>query len=239
MRIAIDTLFEHPDRPTGAIDYLRNAARVFPRVGSEHDFYLLVSPRNIRYFREFERSNVHFVKCFCSNERMLFRILIQQMMIPVLMRRHKIDVLFAPGNVCPLWGDFCRVLQINTLHQYHTPEVVGRARTKYRKLSFEVSAKRADHIVANTERTKSEICKFMRVPEEKITVVGEALSDIYGPVSPDQAAIVRSKYGLEQDYILFVSVLYPYKNVETLIKCLAQIPGQKTAALKLAIVGRD
>jgi glycosyltransferase involved in cell wall biosynthesis len=79
----------------------------------------------------------------------------------------------------------------------------------------------------------------MRVPEEKITVVGEALYDIYGPVSPDQAAIVRSKYGLEQDYILFVSVLYPYKNVETLIKCLAQIPGQKTAALKLAIVGRD
>ncbi len=239
MRIAIDTLFEDPDCPTGSIDYLRNVARVFPRLGPQHDFYFLVSKRNLRHFREFEERNLRFLNCFHSNENVPLRILVQQSLLPALIKRHQINVLFAAGNVCPLWGDFCRVLKINTLHQYHTPALVGVARTKYRKLSFELSARRADHIVANTEGTKSEICKFMQVPEDKITVIGEAFYDLYRPVSATEAANVRSKYGLEQDYILFVSVLYPYKNVGTLIKSLGHIPQKETAALKLVIVGRD
>src|SRR6266571_260210 len=90
MRIAIDTLFEHPDHPTASIDYLRSVASAFPRIGPQHDYYLLVSDRNIRHFREFERPNLHFVQCFRSNENMPLRILIQQALIPARMKRHKI-----------------------------------------------------------------------------------------------------------------------------------------------------
>lgn len=239
MKIAIDTLFEDPDSPTGAIDYLRNVARVFPRVGPQHDFYLLASKKNLRHFREFEQPNLHVIKCVCSNENMPLRILVQQSQIPVLLKKNKINLLFAPGNVCPLWGKFCRVLKINTLHHYHMPEVVGRTRAAFREVFFKNSAKRADHILANTDKTKTDICNFIEIPEERITVIAEALYDIYGPLSSTQTLAIRSKYGLEQDYILFVSVLYPYKNVETLIKAFAHMVRQNGSQLKLAIVGRD
>lgn len=239
MRIAIDTLFEHPDRPTGAIDYLRNVAKVFPRMAPQHDFYLLVSDRNFRHFREFEVPNLHFVRSFCSNENLPLRILIQQSLIPVLMKSHKIDVLYAPGNVCPFWGSFCRVLKLNTLHHYHTPELLGYTRTRYRKFFFQESARRATHIVANTAMTKQDICKFMRIPEEKVTVVAEPLYDVYAPVPPDQARDTLSRYGLQRDYILFVSSLYPYKNVETLIQSFALLSKQRGMDLELIIVGRD
>jgi glycosyltransferase involved in cell wall biosynthesis len=239
MRIAIDTLFEDPDHPSSAIDYLRNVASTFPRIAPQHDYYLLVSGRNIRHFREFERPNLRFVQCFHSNENMPLRILIQQTLIPVRMKRHKIDVLFAPGNVCPFWGNFCRVLKINTLHHYHTPKLIGLTRSIYRKFFFEESARRANHILANTMTTKEEICKFMRIPEQKVTVTGEALFDIYAPHSYDQAKTVLAKRALQNDYILFVSALYAYKNTDTLIKSFAHLIKQQLSNTELVIVGQD
>jgi glycosyltransferase involved in cell wall biosynthesis len=238
MKIAIDTLFENPDKPTGSIDYLRNVARVFPGMRPKYDFQLLVSSAGLRHFQEFERPNLHFIECPSSNENLAKRILFQQALLPRLLAKHKIDVLFSPGNVCPLVGNFCRILKINTLHQYHTPELCGRTRTLYRKIFFGESARRADHVLANTELTKTEICKFMKVPNDKVTVVGEALYDVYSPVSAQDAQLIRAKYGLEQDYILFVSLLYPYKNVETLLKAQKRLV-ESGKDLRLAIVGRD
>jgi glycosyltransferase involved in cell wall biosynthesis len=238
MKIAIDTLFENPDQPTGAIDYLRNVARVFPRIGPQHEFCFLVSKRGMRHFKEFEQANLRFIECASSNENLATRIIYQQVVLPLKVSSHKIDVLFSPGNVCPLVGNFCRVLKINTLHQYHTPELCGRTRTLYRKTFFGESARRADHVLANTELTKTEICKFMKVPEDKVTVIGEALYEVYSPVPMQDAQPIRAKYGLEQDYILFVSLLYPYKNVETLLKALGSLV-ESGKDLRLAIVGRD
>src|ERR1700735_4930645 len=237
MKLAIDTLFENPDKPTGSIDYLRNVARVFPRIGPEHEFYFLVSKRGMGHFKEFEQSNLRFIECGSSNENLAARILFQQAILPMVLTKHKIDVLFSPGNVCPLVGNFCRVLKINTLHQYHTPELCGRTRTVYRKIFFGASARRADHVLANTELTKTEICKFMKVSDDKVTVIGEALYDVYSPVSVQDAQPIREKYGLEQDYILFVSLLYPYKNVATLIKAFKRLV-ETGKDLRLAIVGR-
>ena len=241
MRIAVDTLFEHPDCFTGALDYLRNVAGTFPKLAPNHEYFLLVSNRNLKHFREFKVPNVHFVQCYRSNENMPLRILIQQTLVPLKLSRLKIDVLFAPGNVCPFWGDFCKVLKINTLHQYHRPELVGRARSVYRKFFFEESARRATHILANTLSTKAEICKFMNIPEQKVTVIGEAFYDIYTTVSDDQIKRATASHGIHSDYVLFVSSLYSYKNVDTLIKAFAHLvnkPPLRTD-IDLVIVGRD
>jgi glycosyltransferase involved in cell wall biosynthesis len=239
MRIAIDTLFENPYHPTGSVDYLRSVAGTFPAISPQHDYYLLVSKSNFAYFKEFERPNLKFVQCFMSNENMPVRILLQQTLVPYLMRRHSIDVLFSPGNVCPLWGSFCRVLKINTLHQYHTPAQVGRARSVYRKFVFELSSRRSDHVLANTVQTKTEICKFMHLSEDKVTVTGEAFYDIYQQVPDEQVKNILSHYQLRRDYILFVSSLYAYKNTETLIKAFAHVAHRQPSKTQLVIVGRD
>ncbi len=239
MKIAIDTLFEHPERPTGATDYLRNVVRVLPKVGPENSYHLLASPRNIRHFQEFRQPGIHLVNCYVSNENMPLRIAVQQSLIPILMKRHALDVLFSPGNVCPLLGHFCRVLKINTMHHCHTPQLIGRVRSLYRRVAFYESAKKADHIIANTATTKQDICRFMDIPEGKVSVVTEAFYDVFAPVPSDLASKVTTRYGLRRPYLLFVSTLYPYKNVETLIRSLAHLVTEKGVDWELVIVGRD
>lgn len=239
MKIAIDTLFEHPDHPTSAIDYLVNLVAFLPTVGPTHEFFALVSPRNRFRFENGHHSNLHLVDCGFSNESRPLRILAQQSVIPAQMRRHGIDVLFAAGNVCPAFGRFCRVLKINTLHHILTPELIGWARSRYRKYAFASSARRADHIVANSSVTKVDICRFMDISEEKVSVVWEAVDDVFKPSSQAEKDRFLSNFRLRSDYILFVSSLWPYKNPEALIHAFSLLAQQSLANTDLVIVGRD
>lgn len=238
MEIGIDTLFEHPERPSSAIDYLKGLVRWLPAVGPEHFYYVFVSPRNQHQFTNLQ-SNVRLVNCFVSNENMPLRIAIQQSILPSYMRRLGLDVLFSPGNVCPLWGRFHRVLKINTLHHYRIPQLVGRTRSLYRNVAFAKSARRADHIVANTATTKEEICRLIGVPEEKVSVVLEASYDFYAPIRQDEIASVRARRGVHANYVLFVSTLYRYKNLETLIRSFAKLIRERSFGCELVVAGRD
>src|SRR5713226_4579984 len=98
MRIGIDTLFEHPERPSSAIDYLHQLVRGLPEVGPEHEYLVFTSPRNKFHFEAMARPNVRLVNSHVSNENIPLRIAVQQSVLPAQVRRHGVDVLFSPGN---------------------------------------------------------------------------------------------------------------------------------------------
>jgi glycosyltransferase involved in cell wall biosynthesis len=238
LKIGIDTLFEDPTQPSSAIDYLKNLLEFLPRAGPQHRFFAFVSPRNRCHFQNVQK-NVWLVNCSASNENIPLRIAIQQTELPLRSQLIGLDVLFCPGNVCPLWGHFRRVLKINTLHHYSVPALLGRTRTLYRRIAFAKSAYRADHIIANSLSTKHEICTHIGVPDEKVSVVSEASYDFYRRASAEEIQSVLAKYGIGERYILFVSNLYPYKNVDTLIRSFATLQTSVQGWYQLVIAGRD
>jgi glycosyltransferase involved in cell wall biosynthesis len=239
VRIAIDTLFERAMEPSSAVDYLVNLAEYLPRVGPQHTYFLLVGRRASERFKCLQRDNVSLVNCLVSNEHRALRILIQQSVIPWHMKRLKLDVLFAPGNVCPLVGNFCRVLKINTMHHYHTPKMIGYLRSSYRTAAFSLSAKVADSIVANSSSTRDDICHFLRVDNKKVKMVWEAVDACFAPTPAEQINIVRQRYELHREYILFSSSLWVYKNAETLIRAFAKIVNEKGLDFDLLLAGRS
>jgi glycosyltransferase involved in cell wall biosynthesis len=238
VRIAIDTLFEHATRPSSAVDFLVNLATYLPRVGPQHSYHLLVGRRGVQRYECLRRHNVSLVDCLVSNEHRALRIFMQQSLIPWQMKRMKVDVLFAAGNVCPVFGDFCRVLKINTLHHYRTPEMIGYLRSAYRGVAFARSAKVADCIMANSNSTRDDICHFLGVDDKKVKVVWEAVDDSFVPTTPEQMDSMRQRYGLKREYILFSSTLWPYKNAETLIRAFAKVVIDKHLDYELLLVGR-
>jgi glycosyltransferase involved in cell wall biosynthesis len=238
MRIAIDTLFERANQPSSAIDYLVNLAAYLPEAGPEHSYYLFVGHQAAKRYESLCRENVRLVDCLVSNERRTLRILAQQSLIPWHMKRLKIDVLYAAGNVCPVAGDFCKVLKINTLHHYVVPQMIGYLKSRYRRTAFALSAKVADCILANSNASRDDICRFLGVAEDKVKVVWEAVDESFGPISAEQLQSVRQRHNLSRDYILFSSTLWPYKNAETLIRAFAKVVRDERLNYELLIVGR-
>jgi glycosyltransferase involved in cell wall biosynthesis len=238
LRIGIDTLFEDPLKPSGATGYMKTLLRWLPRVGPRHQYYVFVSRRN----RHLWESNgvLRLVWSGASNERLPLRILSQQLLQPWQAVLRRLDVVNAPGNVGPLLTPAPLVLTIKTLHHYHTPEALGRARTLYRRWMVGSSAGRARLVIANCQATKQEIVDLVRVPAERVRVVYEAVHENFSPGDAGAARdAVRRRFALDQPYLLYVSSLWRYKNPDGMIKAYAALPRETRQSVSLAIVGQD
>jgi len=239
MRIAIDTLFERGDnQASSAVDYLVNLCSYLPQAGPEHQYFILVGRHSAHRYKHLVRENVHLVDCVFANDYRMLRILTQQSLVPIRLRQLKIDALFAAGNVCPLIGQFCRVLKINTLHHFSAPQMLGRAKSTYRKVAFGLSARAADRIVANSSATRDDICSLLKVDPDKVTTVWEAVDDSFMPASDEAKQRLIERLNLHRPFLLFSSTLWPYKNAHTLLRAYGNLVRNHGIQSDLVFAGR-
>ena len=66
-----------------------------------------------------------------------------------------------------------------------------------------------------------------------------AAEDIYRPLSKCQSkALVTQKYGIEEDFVLYVGGFSPRKNIKGLIEAYSKLPYNLKETYKLVIIGR-
>lgn len=92
-------------------------------------------------------------------------------------------------------------------------------------LTLKQSCRRADMILTISEFSKSEILKYLDVPEEKIRVMYPGVNlELFHPGYPaEQIQKARKKYGIEGDYILYLGTIEPRKNLQRLIEAYEQV----------------
>ena len=106
----------------------------------------------------------------------------------------------------------------------------------YKHIILQISKKRADHIIAVSENTKTDLIKYLQIPKDKISVVYNGISSDYRQkVSEKLLLDVKEKYKLPDSYILFVGTIEPRKNIINLIQAFNQISDENIA---LVIVGK-
>jgi glycosyltransferase involved in cell wall biosynthesis len=100
--------------------------------------------------------------------------------------------------------------------------------------------KRTAIVATLSQSSKREIQKQYELPAEKITVIpcGVDLKEYY---RRPQAEIdrVKKKYGVEGDYLFFLSNIEPRKNLGTLIEAYKSLPARSTEQYGLLVVGSE
>ena len=100
------------------------------------------------------------------------------------------------------------------------PETVHFKTRKRLEQTLKGSCDRADLIVTVSEFSKSEIIKYLNIPEEKIVVMPNGVDlNIYHPnYDLNLVEECKQKYGIRKDYFLFLGTLEPRKNLVRLIE---------------------
>ena len=98
--------------------------------------------------------------------------------------------------------------------------------------------KRADHVIAVSESTKTDLMTHYGTAEEKVTVVYEAAAPSFVPQSPDRIAEVRTRYVLPERYLLAVGTIEPRKNYARLVEVLANLR-RDDPELRLVVAGAE
>lgn len=106
----------------------------------------------------------------------------------------------------------------------------------YSKFMFYSAVNLSDHIITISEFSKSEILKYEKIDEKKISIVyfGFSFKEYSGSaLSYEQ---LKKKYEMNEKYILFVSNVKPHKNLYNLLQAL-DIILKKNIKLKLIVAG--
>ena len=95
------------------------------------------------------------------------------------------------------------------------PHTVSRRTKIWLQLCMRRSCRRADHIITVSAFSKSEIIKYLKIPKEQITVIHCAVDhSVFHPDYPkEQICRVRKKYGIRQQYFLYMRTIEPRKNL--------------------------
>jgi alpha-1,3-rhamnosyl/mannosyltransferase len=105
---------------------------------------------------------------------------------------------------------------------------------------WRTSGQWADHVITISEFSRIEVAKHFRIPESRITVTPLGVDERYFErLTGDDADGVLRKYGVPEQFFVFVGTLQPRKNVERIVQAHEALPAALRAQCPLLVVGRN
>jgi glycosyltransferase involved in cell wall biosynthesis len=165
------------------------------------------------------------------------RILWEQLVQPIALRRAGVDLLHAMAFVGPLAAPCPFVVTIYDLSFLHHPEAFRPWNRWYLRYFSLLSARHARRVIAISESTKRDVVNWLKVAPDRVDVVYCGVDDMFNPLPAAQVDEFRQRRPLPEHFILFLGTLEPRKNVQTLIRAYARWRKAEAGIPKLVIAG--
>lgn len=164
--------------------------------------------------------------------------LLERWLLPaeLLARGRGIELLHSVDHVSPAWGPWRSVVTLHDLAFLLYPETHTQASRAYYAAAGE-SARRAQRVIAVSQRTASDAVRLLGVDPARMRVVHEAAGPAFTPQPREALEPLARRFGIspQQPYILFVGTLEPRKNLPLLVEAFARVRQQ--LEVQLVIVG--
>ena len=227
-RIGIDARLTHY-RVGGISRYISALISAFEESQPTHDFTLLQSRRargrlSARFSAAATWTPPHHA--------------LERAALSLELLRHRFDLLHSPDFIAPLRGGKRHVITVHDLSFIHYPEYITAESRRYYNGQIEASLRRADHILVDSEATKSDLIDILGVPAESITVHLLGVDERFKPLESECSEPVIRSLGLPDSYFLVVGTLEPRKNLVGLARAYRELKLDYPDAPKLVFVGR-
>lgn len=144
--------------------------------------------------------------------------------------------LFNPCNLAPLSYNN-NIVVLHDVIPLLYPQFYNRVFQSYYAWLVPRLARSAAHVLTVSEFSGEQIIKLTGIPQSKVSVVYNGVSEKFDPGLRSLLSPVWAKFGLAQPYVFYAGSLEPRKNVETLLRAFVfarQQMGLKGHSLVLA-----
>jgi glycosyltransferase involved in cell wall biosynthesis len=160
-------------------------------------------------------------------------------LMPHLWKKPKPDIFFSPSHYLPMLVPMSKVF---TLHDLGYLVFSGQFKKyDYWQLKYwtAISIIISKYIIAVSESSRKDIVRHYPFASKKVEVIYHGYDkNLFNPTIPDNVVRqAKNKYGIDSDYILFLSTLKPSKNIEGLLEAYSSLKGSAGGA-KLVISGK-
>ena len=144
-----------------------------------------------------------------------------------------VDVIHATGMAVPP-RTAPLVVTVHDLAFVHEPSHFTRRGLAFFHRSIELAARDADVLVCPSRATLDDAVA-QGLPAERLRLVPWGIDA--DPAPPDEVARVRTAYGLERPYVLWVGTVEPRKNLPGLLEAMTHLLDDGVADADLVLVG--
>lgn len=171
--------------------------------------------------------------------RFLFRVVLEQLIIPAIALAKRIDATHSLHYSFPLlsFGRFKRIVTVCDMSFFLFPELHVPAKRVFFQF-FIRRLPKVEGLLFISESTMNDFMRFFPYSEAERCVIplGADLARLQAPAAPEMVEGLRQRFGIDR-FILYVGTIEPRKNILGLVKaferCAAAHPG-----VKLVIAGK-
>jgi glycosyltransferase involved in cell wall biosynthesis len=159
---------------------------------------------------------------------------------PIRVVQEKADRALIPNFTLLLFKYKPTVVIMHDLIEFNIPDKFSKLKMFYRtKLADPITAKRADHIITDSNNSKKDIIKFLGIPENKISVIYCGVDQKkFQKMNRDMAEKILKKKGLPIKFLLYAGTIdHPGKNAMGVIKAFEILKENKEYTGSLILAG--
>lgn len=184
------------------------------KLDSHNQYFLFGSSENVGHL---EGLGENFcIELAPSNPAL--RVVWEQMILPLKLKQHKIDVYHGPAFASPLLKTCPQVVSIHDMTVHLFPEQHSVHTRWYLRVLLPAMLRANDAVITVSESAKADILKFGKVKADQVCVIPLGVEERFQQIQDElRLSIVREKYALEKDFILFVGMIEPRKNLGNLV----------------------
>jgi len=149
------------------------------------------------------------------------RIVWEQVMLPIVLRRLGADLCHGPAFAGALLTRCPQVITIHDLSFLRHPEFFRRGNRTYLSLISRLSCRRAAGVIAVSDFTAREAMSLLALREKHVTTVYSGVAPRFRVLPEADVTHFRKIKGLPERFILYLGTLEPRKNLARLVRSFA------------------
>jgi glycosyltransferase involved in cell wall biosynthesis len=159
--------------------------------------------------------------------------------LPAYLRRNPLALFHGTNYEVPLFGGCPTVITIHDLVSHLHPETLLPRSARRARYRLPIMARRATMIVTPTNAVRREVVDQLKAKGEKVVAVPLVPRAFFRPLAPDQARQTIQRFGIDDDFLLFVGTIEPRKNLVTLLRAFEEVLRNTSLRPQLVIAGGE
>lgn len=215
LRIGVNALYLIPGEVGGTEIYLQSLLNALALVDARNEYFIFAN-------RETDAdivpasSRFHLIRTGVGARNRPARIVYEQAVLPFLLRKHGIRVIFNPGFTAPVFSVVPSVTVFHDLQHKRHPEFFRWFDLPFWNLLLWASAGRARSLIAVSQATASDLVRYYPASRGKIHVIPHGVDREFFRIGEQRRALPG------QPYLLTVSTLHPHKNLARLLEAFRE-----------------
>jgi len=233
MRIAINGWFLNQPH-TGSGQYTRQLLAHLLQIAPEHE-YIVVAPEGNQLAT---REAVLGSSSLITRKLGLGKVWFEQVTFPRTCHRLGVDLAHVPYWGSPLSPTVPTLVTIHDIIPLLLPEYRGSALLRTYTGLVQSAAAKAALVLTDSQASKQDIVSHLGLPEKRVRVVYLAVDPAFSPHPAPHDDAIRAKYGLSDEYVLYLGSFEVRKNPVGLLQVWTFAEGPLGEFTPLVVAGR-